>query len=190
MTTPAALIPRPESEAIIDSLKTIISDNLSLLPQRTHIVDVGTGTGCLGITAKLEWPELDVTLTDISQHALNLAEKNAKALSADVSLVKNDLLRGYALTFDIIIANLPYVNQRWEVSPDTVSEPDIALYASDDGLALIKELIDQTNTRLKKGGYLVLESDERQHQQIVSYCRNHHLKHLDTNGLVTVFQSV
>ena len=108
-TTPAALIPRPESEDFIELLATIMPKNLPLVPTTLHLVDVGTGTGCLGITAKLEWPELQVTLIDISRHALNLAQENATELHADVSVIKGDLLRGYVGHIDIVIANLPYV---------------------------------------------------------------------------------
>jgi release factor glutamine methyltransferase len=113
--TPATLIPRPESEIIIELLKEILPTNLPLLreiPKR--LVDVGTGTGCLGITAKLEFPELDVALLDISRHALNIAELNAKKLQAEVTIERSDLLSQYPLQADVIIANLPYVDPEWE----------------------------------------------------------------------------
>jgi release factor glutamine methyltransferase len=186
-TTPAALIPRPESETIITILDSIIPKNLSLLPERVHLVDVGTGTGCLGITAKLEWPHLDVTLTDIDSHALNLAKENAKALDADVQYVKANLLHGYNLPIDIVIANLPYVDQTWNVSPETKSEPKKALYATDNGLALIRKLIVQASALLKTGGHLLLESDPRQQESLITYAKEHGFTHQTTEGFTTHF---
>ena len=186
-TTPAALIPRPESEAIINQLREIIPANTSLLPERLHLVDVGTGTGCLGITAKLEWPELDVTLTDIDKYALNLAKENAEKLDADVHFVKANLLHGYALPIDILVANLPYVDRTWDVSPETHTEPEQALYAADDGLALIKKLIHQASSLLHTGGHVLLESDVRQHEAIIALAKDQGFKHVQTEGLITRF---
>lgn len=189
-TTPAALIPRPESEAIIDVLDGIITKNLSILPEQLHIVDIGTGTGCIGITAKLEWPQLNVTLTDTSTHALNLAKENAKMLDANVHFVKANLLHGYATPIDIIVANLPYVDKKWEVSPETEAEPQDALFAPDNGLFLIKKLIEQAESLLKTDGHLVLESDRRQHEAIITHAKQHKLKHIRTEGLITCFTRV
>jgi release factor glutamine methyltransferase len=190
-TTPAALIPRVESETMIDILiKEIIPKNTQLLPELHRLVDVGTGTGCLGITAKLEWPELDVTLTDISNHALSLAKENAEQLNADVQFFKGDLLHGYSLPIDIILANLPYVDKTWEVSPDTQAEPELALFADDDGLALIKKLILQSATLLKSGGSLLLEADPRQHTAIATFARKNGFAPLARKEYITSFTKV
>lgn len=190
-TTPAALIPRPESEAIIELLKTIMPTSLPLVRDMKKLVDVGTGTGCLGITAKLEFPEtLDVTLTDISQQALSLAKQNAERLQADVHFHKGDLLRGYGSPVDIILANLPYVDRSWEVSPETHSEPSLALYANNDGLALIYQLIDQATQLLKPNGALILEADERQHAAIIQAATKQGLKHSSSLGLILLLTKV
>jgi len=186
-TTPAALIPRPESETIIDLLRDIIPKNLPLLPTKPSLVDVGTGTGCLGITAKLEWPELNVTLIDNDNHALNLARENGKMLQADVRYLKNDLLRAYGLPIDFIIANLPYVDREWDVSPETQTEPQEALFASDGGLSLIKLLLQQATLQLKPGGHILLESDPRQQHKIIDFAKGLGFKHLRTEGFVTHF---
>lgn len=165
--TPATLIPRPESEAIIEILMSTVSKNQSPFSSATtRLVDVGTGSGCLGITAKLEVPELEVTLIDISRHALTVAEANAKHLRADVVLLQSDLLSQYPLQAHYIIANLPYVDPAWERSPETDYEPGQALFAPNNGLALIRKLIPQAASRLVSGGYLVLEADPRQHNAI------------------------
>ena len=186
-TTPAALIPRPESEAMIELLAGIMPKTLPLVKESKRLVDVGTGTGCLGITAKLEWPELDVTLIDTSTQALSLAKQNATLLHADVRTLQNDLLRAYGSPVDIILANLPYVDRAWDVSPETHAEPDLALYASDDGLALIRQLVNQAEQLLTPGGTIILESDERQQAAIIQLASKHGLHHQATRGLATQF---
>ena len=106
--TTDTLIPRPESEAIIDSLKNLVAGDLTPVDGTSlRLIDVGTGSGCLGITAKLEFPELMVTLADISPPALVVARTNAQRLHADVALLESDLLQSYHLQADVIIANLP-----------------------------------------------------------------------------------
>ena len=168
--TPATLVPRPESEAIIDTLKNLVSKN-SDLPEgsRLHLIDVGTGSGCLGITAKLELVNVEVTLSDISGPTLVVAQANATRLRADVSILESDLLQSYHTQADIIIANLPYVDPSWDRSPDTVHEPSIALFAGDGGQALINQLIDQAVNTLNTSGLLLLEADPMQHESIAVY---------------------
>jgi len=166
--TTATLIPRPESEALIELLAEAIPKNERLIVERPlRFVDVGTGSGNLGITAKLMHPELEVMLIDTSRHALNVAEENAEALNADVELLQSDLLASYPFVADIIIANLPYVNPEWERSPETEHEPASALFATNNGLALIFELLIQTKEKLALGGKLILEADPEQHKAII-----------------------
>lgn len=187
ITTPAALIPRPESEAMIEQLRSIMPTNLPLVKESKRLADIGTGTGCLGITAKLEWPELDVTLTDISQHALGLAKQNAELLEADVHFHKGDLLHGYTMPLDIILANLPYVDRAWDVSPEVHAEPELALYADNSGLTFINQLIAQAAHLLQPSGTLLLESDERQHAQIIQEASRQGFTHQTTDGLAQLF---
>ena len=162
----SVLIPRPESEAIIDLLKQTYGEGRNSI----RLIDVGTGSGCLGITAKLELPELDVTLCDISDEALAIAHKNATTLKADVAIAKSDLLSSFIIlpsSFDVILANLPYVDANWERSPETDHEPSLALFADDNGLDLIKKCIQQAQRSLQKDGYLILEADPCQHDEII-----------------------
>lgn len=172
--TPSTLIPRPESEMIITLLGELLPTNASLLREtQKRLVDVGTGSGCLGITAKLEHPELDVTLLDISNHALKVAEKNAATLQADVTLQRSNLLAEYPFRPDVILANLPYVDPEWERSPETDHEPELALFTSDGGLHLIKNLVEETAERTSSGALLFLEADPRQHKAIASHAKSH-----------------
>lgn len=182
--TTATLIPRPESETIIDLLKDIVPHNLSLLLQHPRLVDVGTGSGCLGITAKLELPDLEVTLLDTSTYALNVARFNTQVMGVELECLHSNLLLDYPFTPNIIVANLPYVDTSWEVSAETAAEPDEALYAKDDGLALINKLITQAKSRLAVHGFLLLEADLRQHDSIVRTAKNHGFTVREIRGLI------
>ena len=166
--TPDVLVPRPESETVV----TTVLDWLKI-SQAKRLVDVGTGSGCLGVSLALEVPQIDVTLIDISPKALRVAEQNLAELGAKARLIEGSLLDKYPMTADIIVANLPYVATDWTVSPDTDYEPDIALYAMDGGLGLIKKLIDQAPDKLSPSGLMVLEADPRQFEDIDDYAKEH-----------------
>lgn len=180
--TTATLIPRPESETMIELLNEL-SVNAGM-----NLVDVGTGSGCLGITAKLEYPDITVTLLDIDTHALAVAEKNAIKLGAEVTTLKSNLLSDYPYVADIILANLPYVDTTWERSPETNHEPAKALFADNNGLALITQLIDQCDAKLSEGGYLLLEADRRQHHAITVYAEKRRFKLVAERSLILVYR--
>lgn len=167
---PSVLIPRPESEQLLTLLHQLLPNTAPLAGIATKkLVDIGTGSGCLGITAKLQFPELQVALTDISRHALSVAVKNAQSLGADVETFVSDILLGYPYSPDIVIANLPYVDKSWDfLSPELASEPAEALYADDNGLAVIKRCLDQVASRGKNGTLLLLEADPQQLDAILS----------------------
>lgn len=195
----AVLIPRPESEDIINSLKQILPIRLRRLPSKVskliglgsideiNLFDVGTGSGCLGITAKLEFPDLNVTLIDISNVALQIAAINAKSLLAGVSIIQGDLLENYHERPNIIIANLPYVDKSWERSPETEFEPKLALFAGDKGQALIKKLIRQSDNIMTSGGYLIIEADPSQHDSLIEYAKKHSFTFANKLGYVITF---
>ena len=198
------LIPRPETEALVD-IASELYQKLStdaVKPAKTtetakavqtiqsgepiKILDLGTGSGCiaLSLASKLSQsaknhaePEANIQIvaSDISAKALACAEYNAQKLQIkSISWVKSNLLKSKAFknqTFDIIVANLPYVDKAWPwIDKNTLKyEPKLALYASNYGLGLIKNLIDKAPKHLKKGGFLVLEADICQHQAILDY---------------------
>lgn len=172
IVTPDVLIPRPETEEIIEILKSSSHTSGKLL-------DLGTGSGAIGITAKLEIPNLNVTLSDIDTRALNIARRNTQTLRVKpLRFVQSDLLEHWLshtqpTLFDVIVANLPYVDKEWSVSPETDYEPSLALFAPDEGLELIKRCIRQAPRLLRTGGLLILEADTRQHEQIITYARRH-----------------
>ena len=187
--TPATLIPRPESEVIITLLKEYAAQTkLDLHKTTERLVDIGTGSGCLGITAKRELPELDVTLIDVSRHALTVAETNAKRLEAEVTILRSNLLAEYPFIADYILANLPYVDESWQRSPETNHEPALALFADDDGLALINRLIDQAPAYLQSGGLLFLEADPRQHAAITKTAKKRGFTHQESRDFIVVLR--
>ena len=161
--SPSVLIPRPESE---DLISLFLELTVSEIAEKV-LIDVGAGSGCLGITAKLERNNLSVILSDISKPALNIAEKNANALNADVHIQQQSLLNGQLKPVDYIFANLPYVDKNWDVSPELQYEPEIALFAEDEGLKLILQLISQAPRYLTSEGLLFIEADPQQHNRII-----------------------
>lgn len=180
--TPSTLIPRPESENLIELLKRYVT------PRHTTLIDVGTGSGCLGITAKLEFSHLSVTLSDISRHALTIAKQNAETLHAEVETVESDLLPPSG-QYSIIVANLPYVDHEWERNKETDFEPPLALFAENDGRALIEQLIDQASNQLIPGGLLLLEADPRQMNALRLYGENHGFEHVVTHDFSILFRT-
>lgn len=122
------LTPRPETEAIITFLKN------TPLPAQPQIADVGTGSGCIGITAAIEIPAARVYLYDTSQEALDIAAKNAKLHKVSVHLAQQDLLQNCRQPFDAVLANLPYVPTAHPINKSAGFEPKEALFSGIDGL--------------------------------------------------------
>ncbi|MBQ3353336.1 peptide chain release factor N(5)-glutamine methyltransferase [Candidatus Saccharibacteria bacterium] len=195
MITSDVLIPRPETEMMVDAVLSLcgkpylpgVKPSKAKLPQDCSILDVGTGSGCVAISLALGLPKAQVSACDISEKALDVARRNASRLGAKVEFKKSDLMNNINGEFDIVVANLPYVDENWDwIDKKALSrEPAIALYAEDGGLALIKRLIDQVTER--KIPYLVLEADPCQHKRIIEYVRRHDYSLRETRGFILVF---
>lgn len=182
IVTPDVLIPRPETETLIEVLKSLAKK------PGDKLIDIGTGSGCIAITAKLEMPLLDVYATDISTVALSIAKQNASSLNANIHYYQQNLLVGELNgPFAFIVANLPYVADDWQRSPETNFEPAIALFADGEGLQLIKALLRQSVTLLQPNGYLLLEADPRQYQTIIGSAPKTY-KLIVSQGFALVFQ--
>ena len=174
---PNVLIPRPETEAIVDMVLNLlgkpylpgVKPSKARLAQNAKVLEIGTGSGCIAITLKLEAPELDIVATDISDKALEVARANTKKFGLDIKLRKADLMDGVTEQFDLMIANLPYVDENWDwLDKKALSyEPSLALYAEDHGLKLIFRLIEQAGERRVPS--LILEADPCQHDDIVNF---------------------
>lgn len=193
------LIPRPESEQIIDAVLNLagkpflpgVKPAARKLSEHPTIVDVGTGSGCLAITIAKELPEAKIIATDISKDAIKIAQKNAKIHDVHPTFIISHLLEKVnqvlptSTSPSVIVANLPYVDESWPwLDKDSLShEPSLALYADDHGLSLIKELIKQT--AIYHNTYLVLEADPSQHQSIIQHASDYSL--IEIRGFILVF---
>lgn len=171
------LVPRPESEAIVEyALKQLHGDQ--------SVLDLGTGSGCLAISIKLGHPG-PVFGSDISKSALQVAKHNAKKLAADVDFINSDLFDQINGKFDLIIANLPYL-------PDThfpaelKHEPKVALFSGSDGLGCYHDFFSQVDDFLKPKAQIIIEHLPRQKEQLrqlTSY------RHLSISPFVSVFKN-
>ena len=182
--SPDTLVPRPDSEALVELAIKWRQSN----PNAKQLVDVGTGSGCLGITIGLECPGLNVTLCDIDRKALRIAEKNAAAHNLPVRCLESHLLDSYPLRADLVVANLPYVDRSWTVDQDTKHEPAEALFADDGGLSLIYELIETLPSHTSDSAGIIIEADPRQHESIIKKCADHGLAHRQTLGYGILFE--
>ena len=190
--TPDVLIPRPETEMIVDMVLSLagkpyllgVKPSEAVLPEDMTILDVGTGSGCVAVSLKLKLPKATVVASDVSEKALAVARENATRLGADVEFVQADLLDRIVAQPDIVVANLPYVDENWEwIDKEALGkEPSLALYAEDGGLALIKRLIDQVTERGIQ--HLVLEADPCQHERIAKYAEEKGLTVNQTRGFI------
>jgi release factor glutamine methyltransferase len=160
--TPAVLIPRPETEGVVDeALRLARAADGRAIGARLRVVDVGTGSGCLAITLALERPNAEITATDVSPDALVVAADNASRLGATgIDFRRANLLDGLPGPFDLIVSNPPYiaVSDRASLPADVRDyEPAAALFGGDDGLDVVRGLVAQTSTYLAPNGHLVME---------------------------------
>jgi release factor glutamine methyltransferase len=152
---PGVLIPRPETEAIVEH----VVSRRERFPAAPVILDIGTGSGCLAVTVSLELPHTRVVATDTATVALGAARANAERLGASVEFVQASLIPA-GLQPDVIVSNPPYVPERdrASLSADVRDfEPATALFSGPDGLDLIRELLPAAARQLNSGGWLFME---------------------------------
>ena len=218
--TPDVLIPRPETEVIIDVCKqnlqtfatraAVEEGLLAPTSSRTAatapcedrsarerapdgkrsevlILDIGTGSGIIPITLSLELPGAKITATDISKNALKVAQKNAKLHKTLINFINSDLCKNISGIFDVITANLPYVDPSWPWIDHAAlaHEPAQALFAKDHGLSLIKRLIREAPPHLTPSGTLILEHDPSQLAELTAYAQKHHFTPISHSPYVT-----
>lgn len=176
----AVLVPRPETETIIDILKGLP------LPKNTSIADIGTGSGCLAITAALELPDARVTGYDISAEALQVASANAQRLDATVDFQISNLLQD-APTQDVLLANLPYVPDHFPINQAATHEPKLALFSGADGLNHYKLFWQQISTATQKPRFVLTEALPEQHHALAQLARHAGFVQDRKQGLVQMF---
>lgn len=161
VVTPDVLIPRPETELLIEECITWLEEH----PNKRLLADIGTGSGAIAVTLADRFEDLKVTAIDVSEKAIEIAQLNAKLVKVDsqIDFVQNDLLSNYSGRFDLIAANLPYIpSEKLKSLPVARHEPILALDGGLDGLDLIKKFLQQSGEHLKPGGMIILEIEESQ----------------------------
>jgi release factor glutamine methyltransferase len=164
------LEPRPESETMIDLLKRLPGLDQSV------IADIGTGSGALAITAKLEVPYARVMAIDNDPKCLTVAKINAKNLGTTISFYKGDLIKPLAkLNAErlILLCNLPYVPDNFQINPAAMREPRQAIFGGPDGLDVYRKLFDQLSKMSNKSITVLTEALPPQHQALSSTAYNH-----------------
>ncbi|MGR3742047.1 peptide chain release factor N(5)-glutamine methyltransferase [Companilactobacillus sp. DQM5] len=164
IVSPDTLIPRQETEELVKKILDDINktNNLSIL-------DIGTGTGDISVTLKLEKPDIKITGSDISKKALQIAKRNSEKFNVDVNFIESDLFSNINSRFDIIISNPPYISKNeLDVMDDSVKkyEPGIALFAEEDGLKVYRRIFDKCKDYLTQNGIMYLEFGYRQKDKI------------------------
>ena len=177
---PRALIPRPETESIVDMAKEALKGI-----ENPFIVEVGTGTAAISIACAKEIAGAKVLATDISEDALSLARENATANGlgensegASVAFAKGDLLEAVTATdkIDCLIANLPYIpdGEKGKLQPEVDKfDPALALYGGPDGLTLVRKLLQQTEGKLSAGAPILLEIGSEQAEVLKNEAANY-----------------
>ena len=162
------LIPRPETEELVD---LILTEN----PEKNlKVLDIGTGSGAIALTLAKNRPDWSVTAADISQDALDLSLENANAQNLNLSFIKSDCFSEISSKYDIIVSNPPYISRadEEEVGLNVLhSEPHLALFADEDGLAIYRRIAEESKDYLNDGGKIYLEIGYKQGQSVPNLFR-------------------
>ena len=158
----SVLIPRPETEHLVEEILKIIKKNES-----KKILEIGTGSGCIIISLSIERPKCHVTALDVSSNALNVAKTNAKMhhLENKIKFINIDIDKLQSYKYDLIVTNPPYINlSDLKRLDDDIKlyEPKLALYGGSDGYREIKKIISKSSKLLKYNGKLVMEIGDKQ----------------------------
>jgi len=155
-----ALVPRPETEELVGFLTSNDEHRTS------NIVDVGTGSGVIAVSLASKFPEAQIVAVDVSEEALSLA----RHFRERVQFLQSDLLEAVDGKFDLIVANLPYIaaQDRHTLSREVLHDPEVALFAGEHGVELLRKLIEQAPGRFRPGGMLALEIGAGQSEALLS----------------------
>ena len=157
------LIPRPETEELVE---LILAENLK---DNLKVLDIGTGSGAIALVLAKNRPDWSVTAADISQDALDLSLENANAQNLNLSFIKSDCFSEISSKYDIIVSNPPYISRedQEEVGLNVLhSEPHLALFADEDGLAIYRRIAEDSKDYLNDGGKIYLEIGYKQGQSV------------------------
>lgn len=164
------LIPRPETEELVE---LILTENAK--PNQS-VLDIGTGSGAIALALAKNRPDWLVTASDISPDALNLASENASLQDLKISFKKSDCFAEIAENYDIIVSNPPYISRadESEVGLNVLhSEPHLALFAEEDGLAIYRKIAEDAKNHLREGGKIYLEIGYKQGHSVPALFRKY-----------------
>ena len=160
------LIPRFETEELVEQT---IKKTKEFFKNKVDILDIGTGSGAIAITIKKEL-DSNVTATDISKEALTVAKENAQKNNAEINFVNTDIYKGISTKFDIVISNPPYISYDEEIEEIVKNnEPNLALYAENNGLYFYEEILKNIKSILKDKYLICFEIGETQFQSIKEF---------------------
>ena len=166
------LIPRFETEQLVEETIKRIKDKFN--DNKISIIDLGTGSGAIGLTLKKEFPNSKVDLLDISLDALDVALNNAKRLGLDINVIHNDMLENINNKYDVVVSNPPYIRNDEEIE-DIVrdNEPRIALFGGEDGLLFYRKILSDINKNLKDDYLIAFEIGDLQKESIVKIIKEY-----------------
>lgn len=179
------LEPRPESEAMIEQALTLLSS----LPE-ANVIDIGTGSGALAITVKVESPQANVHAVDIDPDCLEIAEQNANLHRADISFCQGDLFTPFSaqnLANVVILANLPYVPETHTINQAAANEPNLAIFGGTDGLDLYRTMFAQFQKAESLPVAVLTESLPFQHKSLEQIAAEHGYRLETTSDFIQVF---
>ena len=182
IVSPQVLIPRPETEILVDEVINI-GEKIYREKQSVRILDLGAGSGCIGLSIAAEKPEWFICLSDFKKEITYVINENKTRLNVKNCVVTVvDLLTAFSQdSFDIIVTNPPYIDKSSDKLEETVRkyEPDDALYADDRGLSYIKKIIGSSKKSLKNNGYLLIENGYDQSQEIEKFLVENDFKDIE-----------
>ena len=182
------LQPRPESELLIEELDKFLAD---LSCDEINVIDIGTGSGCLIITAKLNHPSIAAYASDISNDSLDVARINVATLKAKVTFLTGNLISPFDpklwLKPSIVMANLPYVPDSWPINLPAQYEPAIAIFGGPDGLRLYDQLFQQLSNLVQPPIAVICEAMPPQHQALVKLALTHGYHLIRINDFILSF---
>jgi release factor glutamine methyltransferase len=155
--TPDVLVPNPDTEVLVQRAVAIARESEAVV----RVADVGTGSGCIGIAIAHYAPNTEVVASDVSRAALDVAGRNVARhnLKARIRLEEGDMMQPLHGDFDLVCANLPYVDASARLPAEVTAQPPSAIYAQGGGAALVSRLLDEAPARLKPGGRVLAELD-------------------------------
>lgn len=200
------LVPRPETEAMVTMLLELPvcepftaaldpellaghteTNTLLNSPKTLKVADIGTGSGAIGITTQLELPKAHIELIDIDSAALKTAQLNVDKFATGNRVVHSDLIAGTTKDYDILLCNLPYVPDDYQINKAASHEPKLALFGGKDGLDCYRKLFAQLTTCQKRPLFILTEALPDQHNGLSSLASANGYKLHKTDNYIQLF---